>query len=70
MFLREAFSLTSDGDMYISIQIVHKVFFFLWCVKILIVVIYYNHFISYILLYAQLYTKYYIFCYILSIYIP
>ena len=28
MFLREAFSLTSDGDMYISIQIVHKVFFF------------------------------------------
>ena len=28
MFLREAFSLTSDGDMYINIQIVHKVFFF------------------------------------------
>ena len=69
MFLREAISLTSDGDMYISIQIVHKVFC-LWCVKILIVVIYYNHFISYILLDAQLCTKYYIFCFILSIYIP
>ena len=51
-----SYFLTSDGDMYIGIQIVHKISLLIRVWKdILIAVICCNYFISYMLLYTHKY---------------